>query len=289
MGGPVRLAVALLLLSASPALAQKSAQVRPTPSPIQRPGLRAGELVLSPEAIYANYTDNIESGLAGYPHHYDITSAGLVVHAQYGVKDWLHLDLGVEAYRKFGTITGPSPADPSKLVEAHVLGWATKIGLQADIEVYERATMEAGQPANAGDFAAYLFVKALGDFFRQNQNDPLAQTQFAENGLVYRAGAAVHLHLARGVFVAPFGGIEGLAWSGERTDAFAGAEEAATSTSGSDFYPFVGGDLLWAPQQLGGTYDQALSLGAILALAGEDDSGFGGKLLTLSLGWSFTF
>jgi hypothetical protein len=283
-------ALFVFCLAAAPSLATaaKSNQVRPTPSPILRPGLRSGELVLSPEAVYANYTDNIESGLPDFPHHYDITSAGLVVHAQYGLSDRLHLDLGVEHYRKFGTITGPSPADPSQLVEAHVLGSATKIGLQADLEVLARRTNEESQPPRPFDFAAYVFAKALGDIFRQDQNEPLAQTQFAENGLVYRAGAAVHLHLTHGLFVAPFGGVEGLRFSGERTDTLNG-DASTSATEGSDLYPFFGGDLLWAPPQLGGTYDQALSLGAIWSLAAEDDSGYGGKLVTFSLGWSFTF
>ncbi len=270
----------LVLLVPTAASADKSNQVRPTPSPILRPELREGELVLTPKVAYARYRDELGSGIAGYPYEYDITSAGLVLQAQYALRDWLHLSGTLESYRKLGTIVGPSPGDISKLVEAHVLGWAQKVGVQADVRVYER---DAG--GKLGDVAVYLFGKGLIDIFRQDQKEPLSSAHFAENAFVYRLGGAAHLGLIEDLYLAPFAGLEGFVFSGEqivRTPA-----EEVVSTGGSEGpYPFFGGDVLWT---LGAAHEQALSLGAILALAAEDDSGFGGKLLTINAGYTLAF
>ncbi len=276
-----------LCFAATPALAEKSNEVRPTPSPITHPTLKAGGLILSPSVVYANYKDRLDvQGLPGVTQQYDIRSVGVLLEAQTAVLDWLILQGSLETYRKLGVIQGPSPGAPLTLVEADVLGYAVKLGGQVTVRLLGDGLAEA-EPSPLA-FSLYAYGGALADVFHQTQEEPFSETDFDERSLTYRAGLAANVHLASGFFLAPFGGIEGVRFSGERRDRLAGAAETKDSLGGGDGpYPYVGGDLLWAPVVIGGSFDQALSLAAIYALAGDDETGYGGKLLTLSVGYTF--
>src|SRR5689334_22863005 len=96
------LAVAALLLAAAPAAAEKSNQIRPTPSPIANPTLEAGDWLITPKLAMAFYRDSLQTGIPNVTQDYAINSIGGVVQAQIGVLDWLSLDVGLEGYRKFG-------------------------------------------------------------------------------------------------------------------------------------------------------------------------------------------
>lgn len=92
------------------------------------------------------------------------------------------------------------------------------------------------------------------------------------------------------VFLAAFGGLDGLLYSGEQVDTPALGSPRTTSLGGGESpYPFFGLDLLWAPGLLGGRLRDAISLGLVLALTTEDASGFGGKVFTVDVGYGLHF
>lgn len=287
------LAVALIGASAA-ARAEKSNQIRPTPSPLTTTEIKPGVLWITPRLVLARYSDSLAlDGLPGITQDYTINSLGGGAQVQLGVTDWMSLEVGLEGYQKLGTITGPSPGDSSLKTEADVTGNAFKFALQGHVRVFTLA--EPGDSeANLGipgDFALYLFFRGIGDVFSQIQADPLYETTFDELSFEYRAGAAAQVHLGAGVFLVGFGGIDGVIFSGERVDTVKGAESVTTTLSGGDSpFPFFGGDLLWSPGLDSKSIHNALSLGAVLALTPEDPlSGFGGPILTLDLSYTLRF
>jgi hypothetical protein len=283
--------VAALLATALPALAaaEKSNQIRPTPSPVQTPDVQPGELVLLPRILRATYVDSIAvKGHEQLHHDYDITSYGVNMGVQWGALSWLSVEGTVEAYQKLGTITGPSPGNVRFLTEADVVGNAFKGSVQLTAMAFRRGDWKKGGVPAPLDFTLWGFGRAIGDFFRQAQVEPLYRTDFLERSFDYRGGLAVHLHLWNGIYLAPFGGAEGVIFSGERQDLRTGGVATVTAIGGTEGpYPFVGADLLWAPLFLGFGFDEAISLGAVLSNPPEEEEGgFGGSVLTFNLGWT---
>ncbi|MCC6809226.1 MAG: hypothetical protein IT381_17495 [Deltaproteobacteria bacterium] len=284
----MRLALSMLVvcLVARDAFAAKSNQLRPTPSPIQNSRLDAGQWLFAPRFVYTNYSDT--TPLPTTPateRKYAISSLGLQLEAQIGLARWFSLTLGLEGYAKIGSITGPSPGDITQNTEADVTGYAFKLAVQTNFRVFSWGP-DRGQP-NPGNIWIYVYARGIADLFRQQQVEPLARTDFAEQSFEYRAGVAVHLHIWRGIFIAAFGGVDGVVFGGNRTD----TAPAGTTTfaSAETPFPYFGGDLLWAPPWSGGRFDDAISLGAILALTSQDTTGYGGTQWTINLGYSFVF
>ncbi|MBI5509576.1 MAG: hypothetical protein HY903_12560 [Deltaproteobacteria bacterium] len=275
--------------SAATAGAEKSNEIRPTPSPITTVGLAPGHWVVAPRLVYARYRDTLTvPDLPGQTQEYAIDSLGVAIEGQHAFAERLAVHLGVEAYQKLGSITGPSPGDFSKRTRADVTGNAFKVAAQANFKVFHFE--RGGDEPTPGELSVYAFGRVLGDLFAQEQVEPLFRTDFSERSLEYRLGAAAHVYLWRGLFVAGFGGVEGVRFSGEREDTVTGGAAQVASISGGDApYPFFGADLLWAPPFLGRGFEDAVSLGAILALNREDETGFGGKVLTFNLGYSVHF
>jgi hypothetical protein len=148
-----------------------------------------------------------------------------------------------------------------------------------------------GQPTS-GSTDVYLFGRLLGDVFNQTQKDDYFEARFEEQKLEYRAGCEVVTHVAGGFFLAAFGGVEGITFSGADTfeDTGAGLPRSRVDRGGHEGpYPFFGGDVMWAPTFLGADWDEAISLGAILALTPEDGEGFGGGVWTIDLAYSMHF
>ena len=280
------LAAALALPAA--AAAEKSNQIRPTPSPVTTPDVGEGEWVFLPRVLRATYEDSVPVAGTSLAHDYDIASYGLVVGVQAGVLSWLSLEGSVEAYQKLGTITGPSPGDPRFLTEADVVGNAFKGSFQLTARVFRTGVWEKGSVPAPLDLTLWAFHRSLFDFFRQEQVEPLFRTDFQETSFDFRSGLALHVHLAEGVYLAPFGGVEGAFFGGARVDTPTGAGSTRADLGGREGpYPFFGADVLWAPLFLGAGFDEAISLGAALALTPEEEEGgYGGDVLTFNLGWT---
>jgi len=284
----VGVVVLVVCAPARAVLAEKSNQIRPTPSPLTTTGIEPDSLLLTPRLVLTRYADELTiEGLPGHTQSYAITSIGAGVQAQLGVADWLALEVGVEGYQKLGSITGPSPGDPTRLAEADITGNAVKLSVQGHVRVLNLAD-PAAVAADPGDVALYVFFRGIGDAFVQEQVDPLFRTDFAEYAFEYRAGGAAQVHVGAGLYLVGFGGVDGVWFTGTKTDTRKGDVAKETALSGAeDPFPFVGGDVLWSRAPNGRSVHDAVSLGAILAFTPEDPlSGFGGPQWTIDLSYT---
>ncbi|MBI5524901.1 MAG: hypothetical protein HY897_01060 [Deltaproteobacteria bacterium] len=285
--------ISLVAALTGAARAEKSNQIRPTPSPLTTTRIEPWGLTVTPRFIFTSYSDELTiPDLPGQVQKYQIYSTGVAVEAQLGVARWASVELGLEGYQKLGSITGPSPGDPTQLAEAEITGNAFKFAFQGQVRFFkwEREESAEGNLARPGDFAFYLFARGIGDFFSQKQYEPLFHTDFQENSIEYRTGLVGQVHLLKGVYLIGFGGIDGVWFTGSRRDTTE-TEEEIVNLGGSELpYPFFGFDILWSPSSVfESSVNDALSLGAILAMTREDEQGFGGNVWTINLSYTFRF